>query len=176
MQTAIPAGTTFWVRRLFPVVAALLMLFAFAQPALAQTNPLFITNTYFVTGDYVVGGWQKALPQTVQTINGVPYVTGTITIPDPMQPNSTAVPLGADIVAAYLYWETVESTSQLPPNPGKSGFFNGHAFTGEFLHSATPNAPTSWSSGGCSGSSNGAKTIQGYRADVRPFLPVDTNS
>jgi hypothetical protein len=183
MQTAIPAGTTFSVRRSFFVSTALL-LFGFAQPGLAQaqTNPLVITNTYFVTGDYVVGGWQKPVTQTPQTINGVPYVTATISIPDPLQPDQTGlgvpnkVPVGADIVAAYLYWETVESTSQLPAHPGQSGFFNGHAFTGSFLPSATPNAPTSWSSGGCSGSAQGAKTIQGYRADIRPFLPLDTNS
>src|SRR5260370_21453425 len=55
------------------------------------------------------------------------------------------------------------------------GFFNGYAITGSFLPSLTPNAPTSWSSGGCSGASQGSKTIQGYRADVRPFLPLDAN-
>jgi hypothetical protein len=163
----------------------LLLLLAFAQAASAQNNPLIITNTYFVTGDYVVGGWQKT--STGKPINGVPYVSGKISIPDCTQatavnPNAVCpppippIPAGADIVAAFLYWETVESTSQLPAHPGQNGFFNGHAFTGSFLPSPTPNAPTSWSSGGCSGSSQGAKTIQGYRADVRPFLPVDTNS
>jgi hypothetical protein len=154
---------------------------AILAPAGQAQNPLTLTNTYFVTGDYVVGGWQKPASPTAQIINGVPYVTGTISIPDGVQAKATgspspSVPAGADIVAAYLYWETVESTSQSPPHPGMNGFFNGHAFTGSFLPSSTPNAPTSWSSGGCSGSAQGAKTIQGYRADVRPFLPLDTNS
>jgi hypothetical protein len=139
---------------------------AWAQTT-AQAGPLKLFKNYFVTGDYVVGGWVKG------SSDGT-LATGTISIPDPLQPNSADVPPGADIVAAFLYWETVESTSQ-PPNPGKNGFFNGYAITGSFLPSLTPNAPTSWSSGGCSGSSQGAKTIQGYRADVRPFLPVDSS-
>jgi hypothetical protein len=168
MQTMILTLVTIsWRRRLMPTAVALglLMVFGFAQVASAQTNPLTITKNYFVTGDYVVGGWVKG------SSNGT-LGTGTINIPDALQPNSTAVPPGADVVAAFLYWETVESTSQ-PPNPGKNGFFNGYPITGSFLPSPTPNAPTSWSSGGCSGSSMGAKTIQGYRADVRPFLPLD---
>ena len=38
-----------------------------------------------------------------------------------------------------------------------------------------PNAPVSWSAGGCVGSLQGSKTMRTYRADVRPFLPVDLN-
>ena len=82
------------------------------------------------------------------------------------------MPAGADIVAAYLYWETVESSSQAP-HPGQNGFFNGYAITGTIL--GNPNAPTSWSNGGCSGNSNGAKTMVSYVADVHPYLPRDTN-
>ncbi len=175
MQNTIPTlGTISWGCRLMRTTAALglLLVFGFAQTALAQTNPLNIFKNYFVTGDYVVGGWVKG------SSNGT-LATGTINIPDTVQGQATGVPspgvpVGADIVAAFLYWETVESTSQAP-NPGKNGFFNGYAISGSFLPSATPNAPTSWSNGGCSGSAQGAKTIQGYRADVRPFLPVDAN-
>ncbi len=155
-------------------------LFLLADSAWGQTatstgtNPLTLFKNYFVTGDYVVGGWVKG------SSNGT-IETGTISIPDTVQAAATGVPSpsvppGADIVAAFLYWETVESTDvSFPPHPGQNGFFNGYAITGSFLPSATPNAPTSWSSGGCSGSSQGTKTIQGYRADVRPFLPVDAN-
>src|SRR5260370_14993264 len=108
MQTAIPTmGTISWGRRLMPATAALglLLLLGFAQPGLAQNDPLTIFRNYFVTGDYVVGGWVKG-----GTLDGA-LEKGTITIPDPLQ--NTAVPPGADIVAAFLYWETVEST-----NPG----------------------------------------------------------
>ncbi len=141
-------------------------LFLLADSAWAQSNPLTLFRNYFVTGDYVVGGWVKN-----GSLDG-PLEKGTITIPDPLQPTA-AVPPGADIVAAFLYWETVESSHS--QSPGKNGSFNGYAITGTFLPNPTSQSPTSWSSGGCSGNSDGTKIIQGYRADVRPFLPVDAN-
>lgn len=150
----------------FGITAAafgLLLAFGFALPASGQVvNGLTPSQNYFVTGDYVVGGWD--------------LTTGTIRIPDTVQASATGVPapgvpVGADIVAAFLYWETVESTSQLPPHPGQTGSFNGFAITGRIL--GNQNAPTSWSNGGCGGSNGGVKTIVAYRADVRPFLPVD---
>src|SRR5882724_8212423 len=89
-------------------------------PALAQ-QPLGdkpFTN-YFVTGDYVVGGWVEA-----SSANG--FASGTISIPDCRQDQSLGnpcplppavpppvVPAGADIVAAYLYWGTVEGSQTL---------------------------------------------------------------
>src|SRR6266446_1885690 len=181
MQTTIPAlGTVSWGRRFMPATAALglLLVFGFAQPGLAQTatqtGPLTLFKNYFVTGVYVVGGWVKG------SSNGT-LETGTINIPDTVQAAATGVPSpsvppGADIVAAFLYWETVESTDpSFPPHLGQKGSFNGYAITGSFLPKATGNSPTSWSNGGCSGNSQGTKIIQGYRADVRPFLPVDAN-
>src|SRR5262249_37341648 len=57
---------------------------------------------------------------------------------------------------------------------GQQAFFNGYKIIGDVL--GNPNAPTSWSSGGCSGSSTGSKTMRVYRADVRPYLPLDLNS
>src|SRR5712692_6495012 len=176
MQNTIATpGAISWGRRLMPAAAALglLLLLGFAQTATPQNAPsLVLSKNYFVTGDYVVGGWVKGLSDGT-------LATGTINIPDTLQPSQpgvpTTVPAGADIVAAFLYWETVESTALVPPNPGKNGFFNGYAITGSFLPSPTSNAPASWSSGGCSGGAQGVKTIQAYRADVRPFLPVDAN-
>ena len=152
------------MRKIFlgTLLPALTVLAVFAQTGLAQSNPLTLTNNYFVTGDYVVAGWVKG------SSNGS-LATGTLTIPDPLQPNSTAVPDGADIVAAFLYWETVESTNT-GAQTGKQGFFNGHPITGSFLPNKISNSPTSWSNGGCSGNSDGSKIIQGYRADVRPYL------
>jgi hypothetical protein len=167
MQTTIPASVaTSWVRRLFPVTAALL-LFVFAQPAVSQsTNQLLLSNNYFVTGDYVVGG----VGLRGLGVNGV--ATGTINIPDQNSVPAQGVPPGADIVAAYLYWETVES-SQTGAATGQQGFFNHYAITGTIR--GNPNAPTSWSTGGCSGSSQGSKTMRVYRADVRPYLNLDTS-
>src|SRR5438874_13766465 len=77
-------------------------------PALGQagTNPLTIFQNYFVTGDYVVAGWVKGAP------DGSGYAPGMISVPDTLQPAQNGVPAsvpkGASIVAAYLYWATVE--------------------------------------------------------------------
>jgi len=151
-----------------------LVILGLAQSALAQagTNPLNIFKNYFVTGDYVVGGWVEGLP------DGSGYAPGTITIPDPKQQPflqrgvPSTVPKGAEIVAAYLYWGTVESNQS--SLAGQQAFFNGYAISGAILGNL--NAPVSWSSGGCSGSAQGSKTMRTYRADVRPYMPLDTNS
>src|SRR5258707_12203837 len=166
MQNTIPTlGTISWGCRLMrPAVAlGLLLVLGFAQSTVRQVvDGLTISNNYFVTGDYVVGGWD--------------FTTGKISIPDLKQPDQTImgvpnqVPVGADIVAAFLYWETVESTNLGAPT-GMNGSFNGYPIAGTQL--GNPKAPTSWRSGGCGGSSQGAKNIHAYRADVRPLLPVD---
>jgi hypothetical protein len=142
-------------------------MFVFAQTGLAQnaTNQLTLSNNYFVTGDYVVGG----VGLRGLGINGL--ATGTITIPDANSIPATGLPPGADVVAAFLYWVTVEKSQSA--FAGQQGFFNGYAITGSIL--GNPNAPTSWSSGGCSGSSSGTTTMRAYRADVRPFLNLDAN-
>ncbi len=134
------------------------------------TNPLNIFQNYFVTGDYVVAGWVEKAP------DGSGFAPGIISIPDALQPSQagvpTTVPKGADIVAAYLYWATAEGNKS--SFAGQQAYFNGYAIMGTIL--GNPNAPPSWSSGGCSGSSNGSKTMRAYRADVRPYLPLDKNS
>jgi hypothetical protein len=172
MHPAIPApGTMSWVRRAFNKMTAALSLFALtfalAQPASAQ---LTLSNNYFVTGDYVVGGVGL---RGLGDASG--FAKGTINIPDTVQATATNmkspdVPPGADIVAAYLYWETVEKDKSTLA--GQHGFFNGYAITADILG---PSTPTSWSSGGCSGSSGGTTTLRFYRADVRPYLPLDSN-
>src|SRR5213594_3917404 len=115
MQNTIPtAGTISWCRRLLLATAALGLLLAlgFVQKGRAQTAPsLSLTNNYFVTGDYVVGGvGLRGLGDATG------FATGTIKIPDTVQAAATGVPSpgvppGADIVAAFLYWETVESST-----------------------------------------------------------------
>ena len=70
-----------------------------APPAQARQALSFFKN-YFVSGDYVAAG----VGLRGKGIDGI--ASGTITI-DPSQ-----IPAGAEIVAAYLYWET------LAPNSG----------------------------------------------------------
>src|SRR5260370_9403149 len=67
----------------------------FAPPGRAEDLHYF--KNYFVTGDYAVDG----VGLYAKGVNG--WATGTIT--------PSEVPAGADIVAAFLYWETVESTA-----------------------------------------------------------------
>src|SRR5215469_13671606 len=153
-------------------VLALMALIGFGQIGFAQ-NPLNFSNNYFVTGDYVVAG----VGLRGLGVNG--YATKQFTMPDANSVPSTGVPSGADIVGAFLYWETVESSQTA--FAGQNGFFRpvqggpstGYPITGVVL--GNPNAPVSWSSGGCSGNSQGSKTMRVYGVDVRPFLPVDSN-
>jgi hypothetical protein len=153
-------------------VPALLLLIGFEQTGFAQT-PLNFSNNYFVTGDYVVAG----VGLRGLGVNG--YATKQFSMPDANSVPSTGVPLGADIVGAFLYWETVESSQTT--FAGQNGFFRpvfpggpatGYPITGVVL--GNPNAPVSWSSGGCSGNSQGSKTMRTYGADVRLFLPQDS--
>lgn len=148
------------------VALGLLLFIVLAQPGLPQTTPpLKFGENFFVTGDYVVGGvGLRGLGDSTG------FATGTINIPDANSVPATGVPAGADVVAAYLYWQTVESDQTI--SAGENGFFRGYPIEGVPL--GNPNAPTSWSSGGCSGSSQGSKTMQVYRADVLSLLPVDS--
>jgi hypothetical protein len=153
------------------VVAAVLALACgFAEIAHAQNgvNPLNLFKNYFVTGDYVVGG----VGLRGLGVNG--WATGTISIPDGVQSTATgtpssSVPPGAEVVAAFLYWQTIEKTNLV--FAGQNGFFNGYAIAGKVL--GAPNTSVAWSSKGCSGDPEGKKVLRTYRADVRPFLPLD---
>jgi hypothetical protein len=169
-----------WRRLMIAAVAfGLMSVLAFTQTARAQTNPLNFGNNYFVTGDYVVAGvGLSGLPQS----GG--FATGYIHMPDGNTVPDTGVPAGAQVVAAFLYWQTVESsqntaTTQIgyfgPSNGPSSGLSSGppggYQITGYVL--GDPNTPVSWGSGGCAGNPQGSKVIHTYRADVRSFLPVD---
>jgi hypothetical protein len=160
--------------RVNPALVVVLFVFTIgsALTGSAQAPPLNIFKNYFVTGDYVVAGWVES-----SSANG--QATGTISVPDCRQAQYIGiacppppVPAGADIVSAYLYWGTVEGSQST--FVGQQASFNGYKIVGDVL--GNPNAPTSWSSGGCTGSSGGSKTMRFYRADVRPYLPLDLNS
>jgi len=146
-------------------IVSLISVSLLAQPVFAQSgsDSLAFFKNYFVTGDYVVGGVGL---RGLGDVTG--FATGTISIPDQNSVPSAGVPDGADIVGAFLYWQTVEKSQSA--QAGVNGFFNGYAITGKVLGNDT--APVSWSGGGCAGSSNGTTTLRSYRADVRPFLKV----
>jgi hypothetical protein len=153
-------GLSIGLRARLTATASVAVLWIFAQSAFAQsTPPLNFFKNYIVTGDSVIGGvGLRGLG------DGSGFATGTITI--------SGVPAGAEVVAAFLYWQTIEKSKST--FAGQNGFFNGHAITATIL--GNPNAPTSWSSGGCSGNSEGTTTLRTYRADVRPFLNLVNGS
>src|SRR5688572_10434979 len=121
--------------------------------ALAQ-DALPFTQSYSITGNYVVGGVDLA-PQS--QANG--FVTGTI--------NMTGVPANADILAAYMYWETIWTQ----PEQAEGARFRGSAVnavasSSHQLSGAT--APCLSSGGGA----DGTYTMTMYRADVLRLLPL----
>jgi hypothetical protein len=129
-------------RRVLSGLAILLALFA--QSARADALKFF--NNWFVTGDYAVAGTGLA------TSAGA----GTITM--------AGVPAGAYPVAAFLYWEAVESTTTAA---AAKGTFNGFAMTGQVLGSDSTSA--CWVTAP-------SQTLRVYRADVLRFLPIDTTT
>jgi hypothetical protein len=160
------------------------LLSAAAQLGFAQ-SPLTFSNNFFVTGDYIVAG-AVGMNKSFQTINGTSYTVGTITVPDgnPGIQGATKVPKGAQVVAALLYWQTVEMIGAAAggPGSGQNGFFRpllykssggpaapGYPISGVNVGSTTA---VTWSSGTCSGTSS-SKITRTYRADVGGGLPID---
>jgi len=159
------------------------LLLTAAQSAFAQSPPLNFVNNFFVTGDYVVAG-AYGMNTNFKTTSGVSYAVGTISVPDnnPGIAGTNQVPTGAQIVAALLYWQTVEKVGVKPgaPGSGQNGYFRplnggpaapGYAISGTNVSASTT---VSWNSGGCTGGSTG-KLLRTYRADVAGGLPVDAS-
>ncbi len=137
--------------------SAVRLLVSTGQAAPPTPNPLSFENNYFVTGDFASAGVQ---------LRGTGHggiATGTITIPDSTtSPGaSQGVPDGADIIDAYLYWETLENT---PSPSGGSGTFDNYPITGQQIGSDLP-----YTDGAFSG------TLRVYRADVNTYFPVGAN-
>ena len=120
-------------------------------------NPLSFENNYFVTGDYASAG------VTLRGTGISGMATGTITIPDSTTSPSASqgVPDGADIIDAFLYWETLENT---PSPSGGSGTFDNYPITGQQIGSDLP-----YTDGAFSG------TLRVYRAEVNTYFPVGAN-
>ena len=153
----------------------------------AQANgPLNFGQNYFVRGDYVVAGAQGLNA----SFGADGFGTGIIKIPDgnPGITGVKSVPTGAEVIAAVLYWQTVEKVGIQPgqAGSGENGFFRpllnnangmnvgpakGYSITGVPLPSE---GTVGWSSGGCTGTSTG-KLVRTYRANVVSLLPRDSS-
>jgi len=117
------------------------------------TNPLTLENNYLVTGDYSSAG------VTLRGTGQGGMATGTINLSN--SPSSLGVPDGADILAAYLYWETLENT---PTASSTIGTFRGYSIAGSQIGNDLP-----YTDGSFSG------TLRVYRADVNVYLPNGAN-
>ena len=116
-------------------------------------NPLVLENNYFVTGDYVSAG------VTLRATGVGGMATGSITIPSYTQSATQGVPDGADVVDAFLYWETLENTATASSTLGT---FNGFPIVGQQIGNDLQN----YTDGVFTG------TLRAYRAAVNAYLPV----
>ncbi len=124
----------------------------------AQTPTLTLLDNYFVTGDHIV----RSFVSNGTSGNG--FVNGTITIPS-RNTDPEGVPDGADVVAAFLYWQALE-TATVPSSSG--ALFNGYPINGSQVGNDLQSS--CWSSGGSN------PIMRSYRANVLPYLPVVNGS
>ena len=131
---------------------ALCCLVLLPATAFAQ-DQLRYSKSYNVVGDYVAAGVDVS-PSKAK--NGV--VKGTI--------NITGVPKNADIVAAFLYWETVTLSNQTAPLAQFRG--NTLKYAREVKQVLDPSAAPCFGSGG----GTGPYTVHMFEADVLHYLPA----
>ena len=141
------AGTT---GRRIALLASMLVLGV--QPyghAQATQNELSYAGGYLVTGDYAV-----ASVDVTSRTNG--FATGTIQM--------TGVPNNADVLAAFMYWETVTSPTGDASGVQFRGFNIDVAAVRQASRLLGPDTP-------CYGPTGGGSTMTMFRADVLQFLP-----
>jgi hypothetical protein len=142
-----------------------------AQQASAGDALNFFKN-YFVTGDYVSGGvgllGQGTKNTPTQTITGgvANYATNVIHMSGVPGYMENGVPQHADIVAAYLYWETLASPNADPVALSK-GTFRGLKIVGTQI--AAKGARACGSFGDLDAAPG--QTRYDFRADVLRYLP-----
>jgi hypothetical protein len=122
------------------------------------SDGLHFFKNYFVTGGSVTGNVDFGSQS-----GGGGFVTGVIPI--------SGVPQDADIVGAFLYWETIAAGSQSSTVTGAHfhGFDISSVTKQIGFRPLTANYAPCWSSGG---GSNTTYTMATYRTDVLRFLPI----
>jgi hypothetical protein len=166
------------------IIIGLGFLALFVQAAQAQ-GPLNYFKNYFVTGDYVVGGVGLAgttvtplagsTPSSISVTSSialasVPCTTGPGLLAS-IVPCTAKGAVPADVIAAFLYWQTTETTST--PSSAYGSFnatFPANSFVGLALGNPTIKACAT-SGGGAS-----AEYVHSYRADVLKYLPISSTA
>jgi len=159
MQKAVRVRSYGWLKRTSTAIVLLLMVTASQRAGHAQAgDALPFAKGFLVTGNYVIGGVDL---DPKATSNG--FVTGTVSI--------SGVPATGEVLAAYLYWETI-STDIAQVNGAK---FRGSPVTVVKASSTALSSSTAacWSSGGGAGATY---TMTMFRADVLHLLPVQLDA
>jgi hypothetical protein len=115
---------------------------------------------FLLTGNYVAGGVD--LTEQTNPIDANGFSTGTI--------HMSGVPADADIVAAYLYWETITLTASL--NQAAGATFRGQPILlNDVAGVKKSSMPLTGSTASC-WSSGVPLTLTMFRADVLRWLPI----
>ncbi len=127
------------------------------------TDPLPYSAGFLTTGNFVVGAvdfTQSANP----AVNS--FSTGTLTI--------SGVPPNADILAAYLYWETIHLATVSNPQVGVE--FDGYNVNDPDIPLVKKGADLPLTGGACYGSGNASYELTMMKADVLRLLPFQKDS
>jgi hypothetical protein len=123
-----------------------------------SVSALPFAKNFLITGNYVVGSVDLA-PQS--GANG--FLTGTIPV--------SGVPATAEVLAAYLYWETI--STDIAQVDGAEFRGSPIVVVKQSYSTLTGGTAQCWTSGGGSGASY---RMTMFRADVLRQLPIETDS
>jgi hypothetical protein len=137
------------------------------------TDPLPYSGGFLVTGNYVVGGVDlnhQNNPTQFDATLGLSFSTGFL--------NISGVPDNADILGAYLYWETVHLTGVSNPEVGVK--FDDHDVNDPSIPIplVKSSAELPLTGGSCygSGGQNQQYRLTMFKTDVLRFLPKRSDS
>ena len=128
----------------------------------APPDPLQYAGGFLVTGDYAVGNVDFTNP-TNPSSGG--FSTATI--------NISGVPANADILAAYLYWETIDRTVVTNPEAGVQ--FRGSNVVDAEVGLVSRTFENLANHSPCFSSGNKPLTMWALKADVLRLLPMQTD-
>ena len=161
-----------WSRRALLLVCSMMIVLSGIGShgqAPADTPGLNYFKNFFVTGSFATASVDFGSQS-----GGGGFVTGTITVDQPDE----LIPNDADVVAAFLYWQTIITTGQALPTAGLEFTTSVETFDISDLANEVASRPLDatfspcWTGGG---GGNTTFTMKTFRADVRRLLPYATD-